>query len=112
VSAREQFETYFRFQRYYTDHNSSNTITVRPHEWAEVEEIVYENWDNFVGVSFLALDGGTYQLAPYEAITKEQYEALKASMKDFDPAILEKYETGDDFDLDQSGCESGVCPVR
>lgn len=112
VSAREQFETYFRFQRYYTDHNSSNTITVRPHEWAEVEEIVYENWDNFVGVSFLALDGGTYQLAPYEAITKEQYEALKAKMKDFDPAILEKYETGDDFDLDQSGCESGVCPVR
>jgi ribonucleoside-triphosphate reductase (thioredoxin) len=112
VSAREQFETYFRFQSAYTEHNSSNTITVRPHEWAEVESIVYENWDNFVGVSFLALDGGTYQLAPYEAITKEQYEALKAKMKDFDPAILEKYETGDDFDLDQDGCESGVCPVR
>jgi ribonucleoside-triphosphate reductase (thioredoxin) len=113
VSAREQFDTYFRFQRYYTDHNSSNTITVRPHEWAEVEEIVCENWDNFVGVSFLALDGGTYQLAPYETITKEQYEALKANMKDFDPAILEKYETGDDFDLDGAeGCDGNICPIR
>lgn len=112
VSAAEQFETYFRFQRHYTEHNSSNTIHVRPHEWPEVEAIVYENWADFVGVSFLAYDGGTYQLAPYEAITKEQYEELVVKMKPFDPSILEKYETGDDFDLDQDGCESGACPIR
>jgi hypothetical protein len=40
VSAREQFDTYFRFQRHYTEHNSSNTIHVRPNEWAEAEQIV------------------------------------------------------------------------
>lgn len=113
VSAAEQFDTYFRFQRYYTDHNSSNTITVRPHEWPEVERIVYENWNDFVGVSFLAHDGGTYQLAPYEAITKEQYEEMAAKMAPFDPAILAKYETDGTSDLEGAdGCESGYCPIR
>ena len=114
VSAREQFETYFRFQGAYTDQNSSNTITVRnADEWKDSENIVWENWDTFTAVSFLSLDGGTYQLAPYEAITKEQYETLAANMTPFDPSILEQYEKGDDADLEGAdSCESGACPIR
>jgi len=113
VTAAEQFDTYFAFQKEYTEHNSSNTITVRPDEWGGVEDIVYEGWDDFVGVSFLQLDGGSYQLAPYEKITKEKYEELKAKLMDFDPAVLEQYETGHDSDLEGAdGCEGGICPIR
>ncbi len=74
---------------------------------------MWDGWDDFVGVSFLALDGGTYQLAPYEAITKEEYEELRAKMKPFDPAILAKYETDGTSDLEGAdSCEGGACPIR
>jgi len=113
VSAKEQFDTYFSFQDNYTEHNSSNTITVKPNEWSEVEDIVFNNWDNFVGVSFLSHDGGTYQLAPYEACSKETYEELQAKMTAFSPDILQRFETGEDADLDGAdSCEGGACPIR
>lgn len=111
VSVSEQFKTYFDFQKAYTEHNSSNTITVKQNEWSETEEIVWKGWDNFVGVSFLSHDGGTYQLAPYEAISKEQYEEMVSKMKPFDHKLLEKYEGESTLDGAED-CSTGACPLR
>lgn len=109
----EQFETYFSFQENYTSHNSSNTITVKDDEWDKAEEIVWDNWDKFIGVTFLPYDGGTYELAPYEECTEKEYNALKERMKPFDISLLtsiEKEETEKDLTGLQN-CESGVCPI-
>lgn len=109
----EQFDTYFDFQNHYTQHNSSITIHVRPDEWEIAEERVWNGWNNFVGVSFLAYDGGTYQLAPYEAITEEEYNALKRRMFPFSYDKLVAYERGGvSEDLMDEGCINGACGVR
>lgn len=114
VTIDQQFDSYFMFQQCYTEHNTSNTIYVKPNEWSQAEQRVWDGWDNFVGVSFLANNGGTYQLAPYETCTKEEYEQLRDQMEPFNMDILSAYEIGatDLFDIGQDGCESGICPVR
>ncbi len=113
VPALKQLEHYIQFQKHYTQHNSSNTITVRPSEWPEVERAITQVWDSFVGVSFLSYDGGTYQLAPYETITKEQYEALRLVNQPFDPAALQQFENASDqLDTEDDDCASGACPIR
>lgn len=119
VPATVQLEEYILFQRHYTDMNTSNTITVKPEEWEEVEEFVYNHWDEMLGVTFLELNSTYYPLMPYEECTKEEYEELKSSMKEFDPVLLNKLELstrnmGKEFEIldDRSECTSGVCPIR
>lgn len=112
VTAIEQLETYKMFIECYAEHNASITVTVRPHEWDEVEQWVWDNWDSFVSVTFLPLDDAVYPLAPYEAIDEEEYHRRKAQLKPFDPSLLSKYETGEDFEIRIDGCEGGLCPVR
>lgn len=112
VYVKEQFDTYFRFQEHYTSHNSSNTVHVRDNEWDEVEEIVWNNWDDFIGVSFLSYDNHSYQLPPYETITEERYHELKEAMQPFDASRLQRWETTGESELDEAGCEAGACPTR
>jgi ribonucleoside-diphosphate reductase alpha chain/ribonucleoside-triphosphate reductase len=113
VSALHQLGEYLHFQRNYTQHKSSNTITVKPDEWAGLEGAISAVWDDFVGVSFLSYDGGTYPLAPYEAITIDQYDAMSSSFTPFDPAVLTAFEsTGESTVGADADCSSGACPTR
>jgi ribonucleoside-triphosphate reductase len=113
VPALAQLDRYMQFQEHYTQHNSSNTITVKPQEWEGMEAAIASMWDSFVGVSFLAYDGGTYQLPPYETITPQEYEALAKEGKPFDPAVLAAYESaGAPSDIQDDDCVNGACPIR
>lgn len=68
-------------------HNVSNTVTVLPHMWTEVEDYVYENRHSFAGISFLAGSGdkdfaqapNTEVLSEEEIVTKYGKAALFAS---------------------------------
>lgn len=113
VSLADQMETYFQFQENYTDHNTSITMTVKENEWDLAKDLAWKNWDRWMGASFLSHDGGTYELAPYEEITEEEYNNISSSFKDFDPSLLYKYEKVEvETELIDEACESGVCPIR
>jgi len=109
-TVEEQFNTYFTFQEEYTTHNSSITITVKDEEWEKAEEIVWENWDKIIGVTFLPFNGGEYELMPYEEISEDEYWRLKEEMLPFNAELLdEKEEIISDI---YESCEDGACAVR
>ena len=113
VSAIEQLENYKMFMQHYVDHNCSITVHVRDSEWADVEEWVWNNWDDVVALSFLSYDDNFYELMPYEAIDEQEYLRRKAAMRPFNPSLLSKYEQSEtQLDIGDSECASGVCPVR
>lgn len=107
LTAKEQLETYFQFQKYYTQHNSSNTVTVKENEWEEVKEIVLDNWDDFVGVSFIPHGDNSYTLMPYEEITKEEYEEAIGNFDKFNIQDLYNIEQTENTLGIESDCEDG-----
>lgn len=113
VTAVQQLENYRRFMRHYVDHNCSITVHVRENEWDEVEQWVWENWDEIVALSFLSYDDHFYELLPYEEITEEEYERRLRNMPPFDPSLLSEYEHGEtELDSGDSECANGACPIR
>ena len=113
VSAIEQLENYKAFQREYCDHNTSITVHVRNNEWEEVEEWLWNNWDDVVAVSFVSLDDSFYAQMPFEEISKEEYERRVEEMVNFIPSLIAKYEKDEQIlDPGDESCDSGVCPVR
>lgn len=93
-------------------HNQSATIYVRDHEWDEVGQWLYEHFDEVTGLSFLPYDGGQYKLAPYEEVTREQYEAAMADMPNVDFSLLTQYERDDrGLGAVELACTSGNCEM-
>jgi ribonucleoside-triphosphate reductase (thioredoxin) len=109
VSAIEQLEIYKMFMEDYVQHNVSITVHVREHEWDEVTDWLYKNWNSVVAVSFLSLDDNFYQLAPYESITEEQYKKLIKKHHTFN---LKGNKEFIEIDEHNESCESGACPIR
>lgn len=51
------------------NHNVSNTITIKPEEWEDVAEFIYENRRFFAGISMLSSSGDMiYNQAPFQEV--------------------------------------------
>lgn len=113
VGAIEQLEIYKMFMAYYVDHNCSITVHVRDNEWDDVEQWVWDNWDDTVALSFLSYKDNFYELLPFEEITEEEYNKRLSEMKPFVPSLISKYEKEEtEFDIGSSECSGGQCPIR
>jgi ribonucleoside-diphosphate reductase alpha chain len=113
MGAIEHLELWLTYQRYWTEHKPSITVSVKEDEWMAVGAWVYKNFDEISGVSFLPMDLGTYRQAPYQDCTKEEYEELLSIMpKDIDWSELQKYETTDHTSGTQTfACSAGSCEL-
>jgi ribonucleoside-diphosphate reductase alpha chain len=112
VTAIDMLNEWRRLKINFTEHNPSATIYVADNEWIAVANFVYENWDIIGGLSFLPRTDHVYPLAPYEEITKEQYEEMKSRFPKIDFSQLVLYEKEDETTGSKElACAGGVCEV-
>ena len=111
LDAIKHLRLWLLFQRHYCEHKPSVTISVQEHEWPKVGAWVWENFDEITGVSFLPMDLGTYRQAPYEGITEEEYNTLKAAMPE--TINWEDFKEGtDNVEGAQTlACSAGGCDI-
>lgn len=112
VSALDLLKEWKRLKEHFVEHNPSATIYVGEDEWIAVGNFVYENWDWVGGLSFLPRSNHVYQLAPYEAISKEEYERRTKAIGKIDFSKLSHYEAQDNTTgAKEFACVSGVCEI-
>jgi ribonucleoside-triphosphate reductase len=113
MTAIEHLELWLAFQRHWCEHKPSITVTVREHEWMEVGAWVYKHFDEISGISFLPHSDHSYQQAPYQDCSKEQYEEALAKMpENVDWSLLVNYEKEDNTKGTQTfACSGDKCEV-
>jgi len=114
VPVEEQLAMQGLLQAYWADNSVSCTINFREHEAAKIPMLIKYWAQRTKTISILPYDGHGYIQPPWEPITKEQYEEMKANIKGDVAevyAIMQSITKIDDM-LDLNDCVGGSCPVR
>lgn len=112
VSAMKQLEFWKIYQDHWCEHKPSVTIYYTDDEFLDVCSWIWKNFDYMSGISLLPQTDHVYQQAPYQKITKEQYEEALAKMPDFDWQELANYEQDDmTIGSHELACTGGSCEL-
>jgi len=115
-TAVSQLERYKKYNVYWCQQNVSNTISYSPDEVPDIIDWLLDNWEHYVGVSFLyrmdpsktAMDLG-YLYLPQEVTTKTLYEEYISQLKDVN---FNNIEDSLDNEMETQECAGGSCPVK
>ena len=91
-------------------HNVSATVSIKDNEWGAIGEWLWMNRHYYNGLSVLPYDGGSYKQAPFEEITKEEYEELSKILPQIDLTKI-KEETDNTTLSGELACAGGVCEI-
>lgn len=106
VSAIEQLEMVKYLQQAWSDNSVSCTVYYRKEELPAIREYLKKNYKNgHKSLSFLLHSDHGFAQAPYEEITKEQYEELVSKTR------LITHISNGEIGLDDD-CATGACPIR
>jgi ribonucleoside-diphosphate reductase alpha chain len=111
-SALDQLTIWKIYQDHWCEHKPSCTIYYNEDEFLEVGDWVFSNFDKISGLSFLPVEDHSYQQAPYEEITQEEYEIMLKEQPIIDWFLLQDYED-DDFTTgsQELACVGGSCDI-
>ena len=113
-SAISQLERYKMLMNNWCQQNVSATISYSVDEVDQIVDWLLDNWDVYVGVSFLfradptltAKDLG-YLYLPQEVVTKEVFDEYSANIQ---PLEIDRANSFDEIQGEE--CATGACPIR
>jgi ribonucleoside-triphosphate reductase (thioredoxin) len=98
ISVWEQLEIAAQYQYYWADNSVSITVTFKPEEAKDIKSALEMYESRLKAVSFLRYEETGYEQAPYEPITKEQFDEMTA-----------KITPVQRFDTNEGGAGSKFC---
>ena len=101
----EQLEIAAQYQHYWADNSVSVTVTFKPEEADQIEAALEMYETRLKAVSFLRYKDTGYTQAPYEPITKEQYDEVTATITPIQRFSTEEGGVGTSF------CDSDHCEI-
>ena len=110
TNAIEQLKLYSVYQKHWTEHNPSITVYYKDDEFLNIGAWIYNNFSDVSGVSLLPHSDHVYKQAPYQEITKEEYDSFVASFPSIDWGNL-KEEEDTTTGTQELSCAAGVCEV-
>jgi len=116
VSLEEQFANQYLFAYAWADNAVSATLTFKFEETEKIEPLLKAYNNRIKSTSLLPYSGHGYVQAPWEPITKEEYEKRVAQMVATPEEMYMKMElpvrTENDDDLLDAECAGGACPTK
>jgi ribonucleoside-triphosphate reductase len=113
-SAVDQLERYKMIQTSWTQQNTSVTISYDPSEVEDIKHWLLNNWDCYVGVSFIYRSDPTktakdlgYLYLPQEVVDEHTYQEYAAKLL---PVIIDDANSFDEIVGDD--CTTGSCPIK
>jgi ribonucleoside-diphosphate reductase alpha chain len=92
-------------------HNVSATVSIKQDEWSTVGEWMWNYRDVYNGLSVLPYWDHTYQQAPFEDISLEEYEKRISSLHQLD--LTKVMEIDDNVEFGQTAaCAGGACAIE
>lgn len=90
--------------------NISATISIKPEEWKEVGEWMWENKEYYNGLSILPYDGGSYVQAPFESCDEKTYNKMVKHLHALDLTKVVEFEDYTNL-MGEQACVGGACEI-
>lgn len=91
-------------------HNVSLTVSYKPDEWESIIKWMWDNKDSYAGISLLPYSDHVYQQAPFEEISKEQYDKMIKKFPKVDFTNINYVNHADDRH-EEAACAGGSCEL-
>lgn len=91
-------------------HNVSATVNIKPDEWEDVGNWMWENKNSFNGLSVLPHNGGTYVQAPFEDCTEKEYKKMYRKLTNIDLTTISE-EVDNTNTKESLACAGGACEI-